>query len=211
MPAGPVAPTGPVTPVATSGTLRARRTRWPYVSADAPRRSRDTLRALGPVAPAGPCAFHEIIRACRGHLGVPLIVTFESVFVTELRHAEYLTTGALEDSALAMAIPPPTSATAPAVVATVLHKLHHSPLQRHLMDADQGVLERNSLASAVSSIYDVSDATGAVRKLFRSTRPSSLPSSVDMARSGWGIRPTTLPRSLAMPAISPRDPLGLSL
>jgi hypothetical protein len=49
------------------------------------------------------------------------MVTSESVFVTEPRHAEYLTTGALDDSALAMAIPPPTNATAPAVVAMPLH------------------------------------------------------------------------------------------
>jgi hypothetical protein len=48
------------------------------------------------------------------------MVTLESVFVTELRHAEYFTTWALEDSALAMAIPPPTNATAPAVAATLL-------------------------------------------------------------------------------------------
>jgi hypothetical protein len=71
-----------------------------------------------------------------------LIVTLESVFVTALRHAEYLTTGALEDSALAMAIPPPTSATAPAVVATVLHNFIILP-STSFDECDQGALDAN--------------------------------------------------------------------
>ena len=33
---------------------------------------------------------------------------------------------------------------------------------------------------------------------------------VRLARSGWGMRPTTLPASLLMPAMSSRLPLGLS-
>ncbi len=43
-----------------------------------------------------------------------------------------------------------------------------------------------------------------------STSPSSEPSSALLARSGWGMSPTTLPASLAMPAMASIDPLGLS-
>ena len=45
----------------------------------------------------------------------------------------------------------------------------------------------------------------------RSTSPSSEPSSAEVARSGCGMRPTTLPASLAMPAMASIDPFGLSL
>ena len=38
-----------------------------------------------------------------------------------------------------------------------------------------------------------------------------LPSNVDIARSGCGMSPTTLPSWFATPAISPRDPFGFSL
>ena len=41
-----------------------------------------------------------------------------------------------------------------------------------------------------------------------STTPSSEPRSASLARSGWGMRPTTLPCSLAMPAMSSRLPFG---
>src|SRR5665213_2472380 len=54
-------------------------------------------------------------------------------------------------------------------------------------------------------------ATWAATKLSSNTRPSALPSNVDIARSGCGIKPTTLPRSLAMPATSSREPFGFSL
>jgi len=145
-----------------------------------------------------------------GHLGLALIVTFESVFVTELRHAEYLRTGALEDSALAMAIPPPTSATATAVVTAILQSfIMYLPVSVDVRHQDVLVTNCHVIYRRDYS-YEVSNATGAERKLVRSTRPSSLPSSVDIARSGCGMRPTTLPRSLAMPAMSPREPFGLS-
>ena len=42
------------------------------------------------------------------------------------------------------------------------------------------------------------------------TRPRS-PAAACGARSGWGMRPTTLPASLEMPAMSSAEPLGLSL
>src|SRR5262249_47096406 len=43
-------------------------------------------------------------------------------------------------------------------------------------------------------------------------RPSSppLPSSASTARSGWGMRPTTLPRALVTPAMFCCEPLGLA-
>ena len=41
--------------------------------------------------------------------------------------------------------------------------------------------------------------------------PSVDPSSASQARSGWGMRPTTLPASLQMPAMSSTEPLGLSV
>jgi hypothetical protein len=44
----------------------------------------------------------------------------------------------------------------------------------------------------------------------RSTRPSVKPSSSLVARSGWGMRPTTLPGPLQTPAMSWAEPLGLS-
>jgi hypothetical protein len=66
--------------------------------------------------------------AWRGQVGVLSMLTLESVFVMELRHAEYLTTGALDDAALAIAIPPPINATAAAVVATDLHSFILSPI-----------------------------------------------------------------------------------
>ena len=40
--------------------------------------------------------------------------------------------------------------------------------------------------------------------------PSSLPSSLLQASSGWGIRPKTLRPSLQMPAIFSNEPLGLA-
>ena len=44
----------------------------------------------------------------------------------------------------------------------------------------------------------------------KSTSPSTDPSSAWLARSGWGMRPTTLPSSLAMPAMASNEPFGLS-
>ena len=41
-----------------------------------------------------------------------------------------------------------------------------------------------------------------------STTPSAQPSSASLARSGCGMRPTTLPASLLIPAMSSRLPLG---
>ena len=43
-----------------------------------------------------------------------------------------------------------------------------------------------------------------------STNPSSEPSNALLARSGCGMSPTTLPASLAMPAMASIEPLGLS-
>src|SRR5581483_2434129 len=47
--------------------------------------------------------------------------------------------------------------------------------------------------------------------LSRMTLPSSDPISASAARSGCGIMPITLRRSLQIPAMSPSDPLGLSM
>ena len=45
----------------------------------------------------------------------------------------------------------------------------------------------------------------------KNLRPSSeAPVNVSTLCSGWGIRPTTLPCSLVIPAMSLADPLGLS-
>src|SRR3954469_25326214 len=41
--------------------------------------------------------------------------------------------------------------------------------------------------------------------------PSSLPSSASEARSGCGIRPTTLPRALHVPAMLATEPFGFAL
>src|SRR5690348_15931718 len=40
-------------------------------------------------------------------------------------------------------------------------------------------------------------------------RPSADPSISSLARSGWGIIPTTFPAALQTPAMSPTDPFGL--
>jgi hypothetical protein len=42
------------------------------------------------------------------------------------------------------------------------------------------------------------------------TAPSTSPVSSSQARSGWGIRPTTLRPSLQIPAMSSTEPFGLS-
>jgi signal peptidase I len=47
------------------------------------------------------------------------------------------------------------------------------------------------------------------RALWKRMAPSAEPSSGSKARSGWGIRPSTLPRALTMPAMSRAEPLGL--
>ena len=54
------------------------------------------------------------------------------------------------------------------------------------------------------------DAVAAATKARSSTRPSSEPRRAELARSGWGISPTTFPASLAMPAMASTDPLGFS-
>jgi len=48
------------------------------------------------------------------------------------------------------------------------------------------------------------------RAAARSRRPSMPPVAGSQARSGWGIRPSTLPAALVRPATSPTEPLGLS-
>ena len=50
----------------------------------------------------------------------------------------------------------------------------------------------------------------AARTEVSSGRPSSDPSRAELARSGWGMSPTTLPASLRTPAMSSMEPLGLS-
>ncbi len=42
-------------------------------------------------------------------------------------------------------------------------------------------------------------------------RPSVPPVMASLARSGWGMRPTTLPSSLHTPAMSSTEPLGLAV
>ena len=44
----------------------------------------------------------------------------------------------------------------------------------------------------------------------KSTSPSVEPNNAALARSGWGMSPTTLPASLAIPAMASTEPLGLS-
>ena len=44
----------------------------------------------------------------------------------------------------------------------------------------------------------------------KTTRPSAEPIRASLARSGWGIMPMTLRSRLRMPAMSRREPLGLS-
>ena len=49
----------------------------------------------------------------------------------------------------------------------------------------------------------------ASRKVRHKATPSTDPSSGSLARSGWGMSPTTLPRSLAIPAMSSRRAVGV--
>src|SRR6266568_3579347 len=51
---------------------------------------------------------------------------------------------------------------------------------------------------------------GAVRNARNSTRPSVEPRRGSLARSGWGMSPTTLPSAEQMPAMSSVAPFGLS-
>ena len=53
-------------------------------------------------------------------------------------------------------------------------------------------------------------AAAAASSARKSACPSVEPSSASLARSGWGINPTTLPASLQIPAMSSSEPLGLS-
>ncbi len=77
--------------------------------------------------------------------------------------------------------------------------------------------ERESFASEIGIAEGVrghtvivARAVAAASRLFSITTPSLDPSSGSEARSGCGIRPTTLPSALQMPAMSSRLPLGLS-
>src|SRR5262245_17812696 len=56
----------------------------------------------------------------------------------------------------------------------------------------------------------VARSAAAARRDFRRTTPSAEPRIGSDARSGCGIRPTTLRASLQMPAMSSRLPFGLS-
>src|SRR5690606_3591237 len=47
-------------------------------------------------------------------------------------------------------------------------------------------------------------------RLWKTAAPPVRPSTGSEARSGWGIMPMTLPRSLIRPAISRAEPFGLS-
>src|SRR6185295_10669652 len=62
------------------------------------------------------------------------------------------------------------------------------------------------LAHARTSLKGVSEAAVPASR----ARPSELPSSASTERSGCGIRPSTLPCSLAMPAIARAAPFGFS-
>src|SRR5262249_12091904 len=64
-------------------------------------------------------------------------------------------------------------------------------------------LEGRQLTHAVA-------ATSEFTMLSKITRPSAEPTSGSEARSGCGIRPITLRRSLQIPAMSRSDPFGLS-
>jgi len=52
--------------------------------------------------------------------------------------------------------------------------------------------------------------TGQPRAAASRRRPSMPPVAGSQARSGWGIRPSTLPAALVKPATSPTEPLGLA-
>src|SRR5947209_2749252 len=58
--------------------------------------------------------------------------------------------------------------------------------------------------------YAAARALAAERSARRRTTPSSEPRIGSDARSGCGIRPTTLPASLQIPAMSSRLPFGLA-
>jgi hypothetical protein len=69
------------------------------------------------------------------------MVTSESVLVIVFTHAEYLTVGALEDATLAMAIPAPTSATAPVVAMTLFQSFITFPV----FPVVRGSIERRAM------------------------------------------------------------------
>ena len=60
------------------------------------------------------------------------------------------------------------------------------------------------------ALSDGAAVGGAASSERSSTTPSSEPRRASLARSGCGMSPTTLPDSLAIPAMSSRLPLGLS-
>ena len=65
--------------------------------------------------------------------------------------------------------------------------------------------------SLVSWVSDGHAGTREWRNPSRRIRPSPEPSSSSTPRSGWGITPTTLPRSLATAAAPCCEPLGSSM
>ena len=69
--------------------------------------------------------------------------------------------------------------------------------------------ESGDLEGFVSSAMRVTPEQEASSDSSRTT-PSAVPRRASLARSGCGMRPTTLPASLLMPAMSSRLPLGLS-
>ena len=69
-----------------------------------------------------------------------------------------------------------------------------------------------SVANRLTAVQESETATPADRTSAPSRRsPSFDPVSSSLARSGWGISPTTFPTSLVTPAMSPSEPLGLSV
>ncbi len=61
-----------------------------------------------------------------------------------------------------------------------------------------------------SARFSMSGRQPAPRTLWKSSAPSAEPNAASKARSGWGIRPKTLPSALTTPAMSLFEPLGLS-
>lgn len=69
----------------------------------------------------------------------------------------------------------------------------------------------SGFAVAIATVSRANYFTIAFNTEVKKPRPSAVgPVKVSIACSGCGIRPTTLPRSLVIPAILFREPLGFS-
>src|SRR5262249_19046391 len=112
------------------------------------------------------------------------------------------------------------------LVAAVLapHRAEHAQLELVRLATqpldDRGVLAGQKTEGAeealVSTVDEApahptsADCRTAAASDSKMHRPSWLPSSGSLARSGWGIRANTLPVPLMMPAILSAEPFGLA-